>query len=119
MSAYYVNTVGGRLLKPLPTSSAFDHPNIVILSRRRGILGLLVLTSLQERYKDARAGEDPHVIATILQPFSTRLKHLLHSRASARSGFPLSDFSCSLPSSSFCLFVSYCWSREDESYRFR
>jgi hypothetical protein len=30
----------GMLLKPLPTSSAFDHPNLVILSGRRGLLGL-------------------------------------------------------------------------------
>jgi hypothetical protein len=83
MAAYYVNTVGGMLLKPLPISSAFDHPNLVILSRRRGILGLHLFQLL---YNSATRMPAREKILLSFQPISTRLKHrIAYIRASPTS----------------------------------
>ena len=83
MAAYYVNTVGGMLLKPLPISSAFDHPNLVILSRRRGILGLHLFQLL---YNSATRMPAREKIFLSFQPISTRLKHhIAYIRASPTS----------------------------------
>jgi hypothetical protein len=71
------------LLKPLPTSSAFDHPNLVILSWRRGILGLHLFQLL---YNSATRMPARERILLSLQPVSTRLKHRIdYIRASPTS----------------------------------